>query len=335
MSDRELYPLLFEPQLRHYVWGGRNLASLYGRRLPPGPTAESWEISGHPGAPTRAINGVLAGRTLPDLVRSLGSRLMGTRAMQSPDVKFPLLVKLLDAHRDLSVQVHPDDGYAQRHERGERGKVEAWYVLAAEANARLVYGLQPGTDRKTMAAALASGDVLDLITYLPVKAGDCVFVPAGTVHAVMAGTVVAEVQQTSDATYRLYDWGRLGNDGKPRELHAAQALDTIRFGAQGPGVVQPVLLGAEGRVRRYGLVECPQFTLEKVDLDAGASFSGLCNGETFEIWGCMEGTVRLGYDECPELNQVQFVLFPADLGPYRIHARSQATLLRAYLGPTA
>lgn len=333
MSDRELYPLLFEPQLRHYVWGGRNLESLYGRHLPPGLTAESWEISGHPEAPTRVSNGALKGQTLPALVRCLGARLVGSRAMASPDGKFPLLVKLLDAQRDLSVQVHPDDEYALAHHSGERGKVEAWYVLAAEENARLVYGLQPNADRETMAPALANGDVLDLITYLPVKPGDCVFVPAGTVHAVMAGTVVAEVQQTSDATYRVYDWGRPGNDGMPRQLHIAQALDTIRFGAQGPGIVPQVLLESSPGMRRYGLVECPQFFLERIDLDAGAIFDGHCGGETFEIWGCMEGTVGLELDGSTGLQMVQFALLPAELGPYRIHARTRARLLRAYLGP--
>jgi mannose-6-phosphate isomerase len=186
-----------------------------------------------------------------------------------------------------------------------------------------------------MVAALANGDALDLITYLPVRAGDCVYVPAGTIHAVMAGTVVAEVQQTSDATYRLYDWGRLGNDGRPRELHIAQALDTIRFGAQGPGIMPQVLLESDRGVRRYGLVECPQFTLERVDLDAGTSFSGRCTGETFEIWGCIEGTVTLGYASCPDLQAVQFVLLPAHLGPFHIHARTGASLLRAYIGPVA
>ena len=333
MPDQDLYPLLFEPQLRHYVWGGRNLETLYGRRLPPGPTAESWEISGHAEAPTKVANGAYQGLSLPELVRLLGPRLLGTRTVELlGGARFPLLVKLLDAHRDLSVQVHPDDAYAREHEHGEQGKTEAWYILAAEEGARLVYGLRPGTDSEAMKKALAEGTVVDLLTYLPVKAGDCVYVPTGTVHAVMSGTVVAEIQQTSDATYRLYDWGRLGNDGKPRELHIAQALDTIRWDAQGPGIVAPrTLESGEGRTRAC-LIQCPQFTLEKIDLEAGASFSGCCCGDTFEIWGCIEGAASLGEHGGLRLEAVRFTLLPAALGPYRITTESGASLLRAYVG---
>lgn len=334
MPDQDLYPLLFEPQLRHYVWGGRNLETMYGRKLPPGPTAESWEISGHAEAPTRVSNGAYQGLLLPELVRTLGPRLLGTRTIELlGGSRFPLLVKLLDAHRDLSVQVHPDDAYAMEHEYGERGKTEAWYVLAAEEGARLVYGLRTGTDREGMEKALADGTVVDLLTYLPVKAGDCVFVPTGTVHAVMSGTVVAEIQQTSDATYRLYDWGRLGNDGRPRELHIDQALDTIQWDAQGPGIVAPRRLETGDGYERTCLVHCPQFTLEKVDLEAGASFSGCCCGDTFEIWGCIEGAVSFGEYGGPRLEAVQFTLLPAALGAYRLTAESGASLLRAYVGP--
>jgi len=270
---------------------------------------------------------------LPELVRLLGPRLLGTRTVELlGGALFPLLVKLLDAHRDLSVQVHPDDAYAREHEHGEQGKTEAWYILAAEEGARLVYGLRPGTDSEAMKKALAEGTVVDLLTYLPVKAGDCVYVPTGTVHAVMSGTVVAEIQQTSDATYRLYDWGRLGNDGKPRELHIAQALDTIRWDVQGPGIVAPrTLESGEGRTRAC-LIQCPQFTLEKIDLEAGASFSGCCCGDTFEIWGCIEGAASLGEHGGLRLEVVQFTLLPAALGPYRITTESGASLLRAYVG---
>jgi mannose-6-phosphate isomerase len=336
MAQQELYPLVFEPQLRHYVWGGRSLGMLYNRVLPPGPTAESWEISGHAEAPTRVSNGSFAGRTLPELVDRLGVRLIGERSLAQPgDVRFPLLVKLLDAQRDLSIQVHPDDAYALAHENGERGKAEAWYILAAQPHARVAYGLAPGTNRDIMSAAVAQGSVADLLRYLPVSAGDCVFVPAGTVHAVMAGTVLAEIQQTSDATYRVFDWGRLASDGKPRALHIAQALDTIAWGAQGPGTVSPRVLDEAPGMRRWGLVECPQFTLERIDLKPGAAYAGCCSGETFEIWGCIEGMVSLYGGGLLDLGAVRFALLPAELGRYYITARSKASLLRAYVGPHA
>jgi len=336
MTPIGLYPLLFEPQLRHYVWGGRNLERLFGRPLPPGPTAESWEISGHPAAPTSVSNGYLAGRTLPELVEELGDALLGSRVLASLTTpRFPLLVKLLDAQQDLSVQVHPDDAYAMVHENGELGKVEAWYVLAADRSTRLVYGLRPGTDRETLSKALMDGSVTSLLNYLPVTPGDCVFVPAGTVHALMAGAIVAEIQQTSDATYRLYDWGRLGPDGKPRTLHIDKALEVIAWDGQGPGVVPARLLDASDGMQRWSLVSCPQFNLEKITLERGACFQGRCSGETFEIWGCIRGSVSVQSADALALSAVRFALLPAALGDYRITAGDTAELLRAFVGPQA
>jgi len=333
MSDRLSYPLFFEPQLRHYIWGGRNLEILYGRQLPPGRTAESWEISGHRDAPTVVANGPLTGESLITLVARMGKDLVGWRAEGSCGAgSFPLLVKLLDAQQDLSVQVPPDDDYALTHEPGERGKVETWYVLSAGADARLVYGLRPGIDRSALAGALERGSVADVLAYLPVKPGDCVHVPAGTLHAIMAGTVVVEVQQTSDATYRLFDWGRLGHDGRPREVHIDKALATIRWDSPAPGTVVPRPLDTDNGVRQWELVRCPQYNLDKIELSPGAAFDGHCSGETFEIWGCVEGEATVSAGGEWELAAVRFALLPAIVGRYRISSGSGATLLRAYCG---
>ncbi|MGI6367693.1 MAG: type I phosphomannose isomerase catalytic subunit [Anaerolineae bacterium] len=336
MPDRELYPLLFEPQLRHYIWGGRRLESLYGRKLPPGPTAESWEVSGHAAALTRVLNGSLQGLTLPELYALLGNRLYGDRVSELPEPsRFPLLIKLLDAHRDLSVQVHPDDAATMAQGMGPQGKTEAWYVLAADEGACLVYGLEPGTTEEEMERAMVEGNLGDVLGRLPVTAGDCVFVPAGTVHALLAGTLVVEIQQTSDATYRLYDWGRLATDGRPRPLHIAQALEAIRWEEQGTGLVQPRLLERGSGMERWCLIRVPQFTLERVVLQAGAEYRSATDGATFEIWGCIAGNVQVQAGQQVDLEAVRFTLLPAAMGAFAVRARTEATLLRAYLGPCA
>ena len=337
MSDNAIYPLTFEPQLRPYLWGGRNLATLFGRDLPPGPVAESWEISAHPEAPTVVLDGHWRGMALPQVHKILGAELVGRRAMGHPcGDRFPLLVKLLDAERDLSVQVHPDDEYACEHEDGDSGKVETWYMLAAEPDTQLIYGLAPDVDRDRFEQAIAEGRVPQTLARLPVQAGDCIHVPAGTVHALTAGTVLVEIQQNSDATYRVYDWGRVGTDGQPRELHIEKALEVIDWEGDAPGIVAPETLSEGDGVRHQRLVSSPQYALEQIDLAAGAVYEGACTGETFEIWGCIVGEVELAWQGEPlALDAIGFVLLPAALGAFRITAREPARLLRSYLGDGA
>ncbi len=333
MHDARIYPLTFEPQLRDYIWGGRNLERLFGRRLPPGIVAESWEISAHPEAPTRVLHGPWQGRTLPEVQAALGEALVGTRGvMRAFQGRFPLLVKLLDAEQDLSVQVHPDDAYASAHDLGDPGKVESWYVLAARPGAGLIYGLAPGVDRERLCAAIRQGRVPDTLARLPVRAGDCVHVPAGTLHALTAGIVVVEIQQSSDATFRVYDWDRLGHDGRPRPLHVQQALEVIAWEGDAPGVVSPDALSEGDGVRRARLVACPQFHLEQFDLAAGATYQGACTGETFEIWGCVQGEVELAWAGARlGLASIGFALLPAALGRFELRAAGLTRLLRAYL----
>jgi mannose-6-phosphate isomerase len=334
MPDERIYPLTFEPQLRDYIWGGRNLERLYGRRLPPGPVAESWEVSAHPEAPTRVLHGHWQGCTLPEVHAALGPALVEERALGDfCGGRFPLLVKLLDAEQDLSVQVHPDDDYACQHEQGDTGKVECWYILHARPSVELIYGLAPGVDREGFVRAIHEGRVPETLARLPVRAGDCVFVPAGTLHAITAGTVLVEIQQNSDATYRVYDWDRVGHDGRPRALHIEQALDVINWAGGAPGVVQPQLLGEGDGVRRARLVACPQFHLEQLDLAAGAVYQGACTSETFEVWGCLQGEVELAWAGAPlHLASIGFALLPAALGRFELRAQGPARLLRAFLG---
>jgi mannose-6-phosphate isomerase len=253
-------PLRFEPYLRPMVWGGRRLAEALGRPLPTGDAyGEAWVISDHASHRSVVADGPLAGRTLRGLMEHSRRELLGPAADRPGP--FPWLVKLLDAHDWLSVQVHPDDEQAARLWPGEGGKTEAWFILDAAPGGRVYAGLKPGVDEARLRAALADGTAADCLHSFTPRPGDCLFLPAGTVHAVGGGVLMAEVQQTSDATFRLYDWGRVGADGKPRKLHVEEAMACIDW-ARGP--VSPVHLDGypDGPPARRRLAECRFFTLD-------------------------------------------------------------------------
>ena len=226
----DILPL--EPHLRPTVWGGRRLGERFGKDLPPGaPVGESLEVSALPGAESVVRSGPLAGRGLAGLAEEFGEALVGAPVRARYGDEFPLLIKLIDAAEDLSIQVHPDDGYARREGLGAFGKTEAWYVLDSGG---IVLGLRAGVDRRRLEQALAAGRAEEAVRYRPVEAADVVVLPAGTVHALGRGTMVYEVQQASDLTFRLYDYDRPGLDGRPRELHLEQALEVIDFEAEAP-----------------------------------------------------------------------------------------------------
>jgi mannose-6-phosphate isomerase len=336
MTDPNLYPLFFEPVFRDYIWGGRNLETLLGRAIPDGVVAESWEISGHPSSSTCVENGPLAGLTLPQVQERLGEALVGTRSRWATDRgKFPLLIKLLDANRRLSVQVHPSDEYALAHEGGELGKAEMWYVLYAQEGAELIYGLSRHTDAAEFRTALEGGTLSDLLHRVSIRPGDVISVPTGTIHALLEGALVAEIQQNSDTTYRVYDWDRLGHDGKPRPLHVDKAVEVIDWEMVQPQVAVPAPLdappGAEGDVTREELCRSPYFVVEKLSLEESATYAGQCDGSTFEIWGSVSGSAEIGWaDRRAPLDAVRFALLPAALGPFTVHAERPAALLRVY-----
>jgi mannose-6-phosphate isomerase len=330
VTDPRLYPLFFEPVFRDYIWGGRSLETLLGRTIPDGVVAESWEISGHPSSSTRVEAGPLAGLTLPQVQELLGESLVGTRSRWATDRgKFPLLVKLLDANRRLSVQVHPPDAYALTHEEGELGKAEMWYVLYAREGAELIYGLSRRTDAAQFRAALEKGTLSDLLHRITIVPGDVISVPTGTVHALLEGALVAEIQQNSDTTYRVYDWGRLEHGGQPRPLHLDKALEVIDWEKVRPQAAEPVPL--TGAVAREELCRSPYFVVEKVALEEGALYKSLCDGTTFEIWGIVSGSAGICWaGHRASFSAVRFVLLPAALGAFTVCAERPATLLRVY-----
>jgi mannose-6-phosphate isomerase len=330
MVDKELfYPMLFEPVLKDYVWGGRGFESLLGRSLPPGIVAESWEIAAHPDGTSRVINGRYAGLLLTEAHAQLGLDLIGTASAWAQERgKFPLLIKLLDAHDKLSVQVHPDDDYALAHEGNELGKTEMWVVLRATPEAAIILGIAPGTTRERFEAAIRDGTLERYLHRIPLTQGDIICVPAGSIHAILGGALIAEIQQNSNTTYRVYDWNR-HLEGKPRPLHIRQAMDVINFDQVAPGLPQPTVVAQSDGTTRYQLCANRYFVTERVELAPGAVFDGCCDGRSLEIWGAIEGDVDVGDIR---LAAVQFTLLPAVLGDFRVRAGPRgATCLRTFV----
>ncbi len=229
-----LYPLLFQPVYQAYLWGGTRLASLYGRTGTGPVCAESWEIADRPDGMSVVVNGPLAGRTLGDLVRAEGERLLGTGVRAD---RFPLLIKLIDARERLSVQVHPNDATAPR--TGGEPKTEMWYVLAADRDAVVFAGLVPGTRRDRLEQAIRDQALEPLLARTPVHPHTAIYIPGGCLHAIGAGCLLLEVQQNSNTTYRVHDWGRVDQDGRPRALHVSEALTVVDLAMPAPTLLEP------------------------------------------------------------------------------------------------
>jgi mannose-6-phosphate isomerase len=292
------YPLVFTPINVKRVWGGSRMSGALGKHLPAGqPIGESWDLVDLAEAQSRVALGPATGIGLHELVQQWEQRLMGPAALDGG--RFPLLVKYLDAAKTLSVQVHPDAEVAARH--GGRPKSEAWYILDREPGGVIYRGLQPGTTREDFHAGIEGGQVEQLLQSVEVQPGDLIPVPPGTVHAIGAGVLLAEVQQPSDTTYRVYDWGRVGLDGSPRALHVSEALESIHFDRQPPPMV------------RQGTVEMGMFRMRLAEVEPGEGLEledegpvvlvGLKGAGVLEARGhaavaCALGTVLLAPHVC-------------------------------------
>ena len=218
-------PFLLKPAGKDYLWGGTRLNDEFAKGIPLDPLAETWECSTHPYGPSVVASGIFEGQTLTEVLAA-HPEYLGNR---HPDGKFPLLIKFIDAKKDLSVQVHPNDVYAMEHENGQNGKSEMWYVLDAAKDAHLVYGLKHDCTEKEIRQAIADGTLLRHLQRVPVRKDDLFFIEAGTIHAIGAGALIAEIQENSNLTYRLYDYDRVGKDGKKRELHIDKAMQVANL----------------------------------------------------------------------------------------------------------
>ena len=317
-----LYPLTFQPIFKERVWGGRNLERLYGKPLPPTvPIGESWEISDRPGEASVITNGPLAGRDLHWLMAQHGREVLGPGGADG--TPFPLLVKILDAREKLSLQVHPPARLAAS--LGGEPKTEMWYVAAAEPGADLFVGLKKGVTPDQFERQAAAGTVAECFHRLPVKAGDAMFLPSGRVHALGAGNVIFEIQQNSDTTYRVFDWNRVGLDGRPRELHLAQSLASIDFADFEPRLIHTIYSQSPTFAIRF-LVDDPLFRVDAVRVRRHERFHLKSDGA--QILGVLQGRLRIEHPGAVViLRPGQFVLVPASLGRVTITVEARAEFL--------
>jgi mannose-6-phosphate isomerase len=315
MTHSDSLPILeLVPEYKDYVWGGD--------RLRPGfsPTAEAWVIYEN----DRIASGPLIGKSLADAAEAFGADLLGDFVVKQTSTRFPLLVKLLDCAQWLSLQVHPDDEQAARLEGpGFYGKTEAWHILEAAPRAQLIAGLKPGTTPATLAQSIRQGSILDWVQYVPVKAGDTIFMQPGTIHALGPGLLIYEVQQTSDLTYRVYDWGRPQTE--KRKLHIDKSLAVARSDIASTAEPLPPIVDGDECI----LCQSRYFTLALL----GASHSSIhlnTQGETFHALTVIKGRVRLlTSDGMLELGQYQSAIIPAANGEYHLEPLEEARVLKS------
>jgi len=315
------YPLQFQPEFKDRIWGGRALEQ-FGLTPPEGAIGEGWMISDHPNGITKVINGALAGTGLDVIREQFGQQWFGKHGLSGKSQRFPLLIKLLDCNDDLSVQVHPTDDYEKLPE-GELGKTEMWYILSAKPDAKIIYGLRDHVTKEQLARALNGNYVMDMLQEVPVKAGDAFYIPAGTVHALCSGVVVAEIQQNSDTTYRLYDYNRPGFDGKLRELHIDDSLAVIAY--DGAGAAYCDTSGME-KGQWLTIATSPYFKVDKGIIDGSTTLT--TSEESFEILVIAEGEGEISwFGGHQSIKAGECFLLPATLGNYTIEG--ELTVLRS------
>lgn len=336
-----MYPLKFKPKFVEKIWGGRKLEDVLKKELPAAKLiGESWElydfppgvISGETGWVSSVVaNGPLAGRTVHELINEFGSEMLGDSLPEGDIKQFPLLIKFLDARQDLSVQVHPPADYAERHP-GAHLKTEAWYVMQADAGARIYKGVKAGVTRESFGKSLAAGNVQADLNAIPVREGDCHFLPSGTVHALGAGILAAEVQTPSDTTFRVFDFNRIDKStGKPRGLHVQEALECIDFENAAPPQPRSHVAGYWTTVTR--LVSSDFFKIEKVRFIEG--FEEALPYDQPVIWMMLEGELELRVADLREPVKVkkgETVLLPAKMDRPTLRTLSACQLLEVTIG---
>lgn len=306
--------LKLKPATKDYLWGGRRLADEYHKITDQAKLAETWELSVHKDGNSIITNGPYENRPLGEYMKEHEKAIWGTKAQNAPD--FPILIKFIDAKQALSIQVHPDDEYARKVE-GESGKNEFWYVLEAQPDAFLYYGVKKSMTKDEFRSHIEDDTVCDYLKKVPVKKGDCFFIEAGTIHAIGAGIVICEIQQSSNSTYRVYDFGRKGVDGKPRELHIDKAVDVANL------VPNAKKGEAEGHLKVHAtydsqvLTQNNFFTCTRIDVQS--AYEDAVNLESFQALTILEGRGLLTADgKNITIRKGDSIFIPAQNGQYHI-----------------
>lgn len=316
-------PMLLHPAGKDYLWGGHRLKTEYNKKLNMSPLAETWECSTQPDGLSTVASGVYSGKTLAQVLQE-HPEYLGENA--NPEEGLPILVKLIDANQDLSVQVHPDDAFAAVHE-GQRGKTEMWYVLEAVEGAVLVCGFAHKMTPEKLKQAIQAGDLTNHMHVVPVHKGDIFFIPPGTVHAIGAGTVIAEVHESSNVTYRVYDYNRLDKNGQTRPLHFEKAVQVLNM-APGKDVLQnPRKIRYHPGCAREVLCRCEHFETERIQVSVHCGFS--VTQQSFQVLLCIDGKGTLTVGNNPiglSFRKGDCIFLPANLG--KCHIRGKAELLK-------
>ena len=322
-----LYPLKFDPIFKGYIWGGTKLKQILGKD--PGSqaiTAESWEISAVEDNISVVTNGFLAGNNLQELIEIYMGDLVGDRVYEKFGIEFPILIKFIDANNKLSIQVHPDDELAVKRNL-PNGKTEMWYVLQAEEGASLISGFNRKVDKDEYQKYFNNGELPEILNYEKVSAGDVFNIPAGRIHAIGSGILLAEIQQTSDATYRIYDWERKNKNGKSRELHTELAIDAIDY-----NFYKDYKTAYKTTLNKSTeLVHCEHFNtnLLKFNSKIEKDYSSI---DSFIIYMCTEGSFTLHYDSDKMIvKRGETILLPAVLETFQLEPKDSCTILEIYL----
>lgn len=322
--NKTLYPIKFTPILKDKIWGGQKLKTLLNKESDLPNVGESWEISDVEGDVSIVSNGDLKGQSLKHLLETYKDQLIGGKNYKVFGNKFPLLIKFIDAKEDLSIQLHPNDKLAaKRH--NSFGKTEMWYTLQADEGSNLIVGFNQDMTPDKYLNHLENKTLTEIVNFDKVKEGDAYFIEVGRIHAIGAGVMVAEIQQTSDITYRVYDWDRVDDDGNERELHNDLAIDAFDFNM--PDNFRAVYSKMENRSNQ--MVSCPYFTTSYLEVTKTIKKEN--NKDSFFIYICVEGSATITYNEHSEnIKKGETILLPAAVEHYEINSK-KATLLEVYV----
>lgn len=317
-----LYPIVFDPILKERIWGGTKLKTIFNKNISSDTTGESWELSTVKGDISLVANGECKGKSLDDLISEFPEEILGAKIHKQFGTEFPLLFKFIDAKEDLSIQVHPNDELAKKR-HNSFGKTEMWYIMQADEGAKIIVGFKENSSKEAYVENLENKTLLSILKEVEVKKGDVFFLETGTIHAIGAGIVIAEIQQTSDITYRVYDWDRVDAAGKSRELHIDLALDAINYTA-----IETEKQYSKEENKSNLVVECPYFITNYLPLNG--EFSVEKTNDSFTVYMCIEGNFEVESNGTKwPYKKGDTILIPAALRDFKLEGN--AVLLEIYI----